>query len=148
MESRVVISGGHRYLGTKGNSQEHPMRFMLALVLLTGLAAVSRGFPEKIEPAVPVLKADAADPLAFKQLISASQKLGSRAPAPVNSLKGGLPYVRKVSKHPILAMAESRGWFFYATSVARDQTTGKPVYMISGFAVKRGGRQVISWSVW
>jgi hypothetical protein len=45
-------------------------------------------------------------------------------------------------------MAESEGWFFYATSVARDKDTDEPVYMISGYAIKRDGRRVIKWSVW
>jgi hypothetical protein len=66
----------------------------------------------------------------------------------VSSLEGGLPYVQKASKQPIVAMSESKGWFFYATSVARDEKTGEPVFFISGYAIKRDGRQVIEWSVW
>jgi hypothetical protein len=127
------------------------MPFMFSLVLLTGLALVSQGSSEKAQPAkpaIPVVKADAVDPLAFRQLTSATPKARYEVPTPVSSLEGGLPYVQKVSKLPIRAMSESKGWFFYATSVATDEKTGSPVFFISGYAVKRDGRQVIGWSVW
>jgi hypothetical protein len=45
-------------------------------------------------------------------------------------------------------MAESKGWFFYATTAVRDEKTAAPVYFISGYAIKRGGRRVVGWSVW
>ena len=127
------------------------MRIVLSLVLLTGLALVSQGAPEKSQPAkaaVPVLKADAVDSNALKQVTSASPDLGYDVPTPVTSLETGLLHVQKTSDRPILAMAERRGWFFYATSVARDGKTGEPVSMISGYAIKRDGRRVIGWSVW
>ena len=124
------------------------MRFVLPLVLLTGLAVVSQGAPEKPRPAVPVLKAGAVYSNAVEQVTSASPKAGQELPTPVTSLEGGLRSVQKVSTRPILAMAESKGWFFYATSVARDAKTDEPVYFISGYAVKRDGRRVIRWSVW
>jgi hypothetical protein len=124
------------------------MRVMLSLALLTGFAVMSGGSPEKPPPAVPVLKAGAVDSNAIKQVTSASPKHGSEVPAPVASLEAGLPHVQKISARPILAMAESKGWFFYATSVARDGKTGEPVFMISGYAIQRDGRRVIRWSVW
>jgi hypothetical protein len=135
------------------------MRIMLSLVLLTGLTAVSQGSLEKPRPAnpafsvlkadvVPVLKAGAVYSNALKQVTTASPKLGHELPTPVSSLEAGLLQVRKTCDRPILAMAESGGWFFYATSVARDGKTGKPVSMISGYAIKRDGRRVIRWSVW
>jgi hypothetical protein len=127
------------------------MRLMFSLVLLTGLAVVSPGSskqPRSAKPAVPVLKADAVYSDAIKQVVTASPKLGFEVPSPVSSLKAGLLYVQKTSGQPILAMAESGGWFFYATSVVRDNDTGKPVSMISGYAIKRDGRRVIGWSVW
>jgi hypothetical protein len=127
------------------------MRFTLSLVLLTGLAVVSHGSPKKLppaKPAVPVLKADAVDSLAVKQVISASPELGVRVATPVSSLEKGLLYARKASKRPIVTMAESKGWFFYATSVAQDAKTGKPVYLISECAIKRNGCRIVGWSVW
>jgi hypothetical protein len=125
------------------------MRFLFALVLLTVVAVVSQGSSENAQPAeraVPVVK-DAVDPLAFRQLTSATPSVVGATPAPVPSLERGLRFVRKVSKEPILAMAESRGWFFYATAVARDGR-GRPEFFVSGYAIPRGGRQVIAWSVW
>jgi hypothetical protein len=125
------------------------MRPLFSLVLLTGLAVVSQGSPEKpkpAKPAVPVLKADAVYSRAVEQVTSAAPELGYRVACPVSCLEAGLHYLP--SERPILAMAESKGWFFYATSVVRDGKTGEPVSFISGYAIKRGGRQVIGWSVW
>ena len=127
------------------------MRIVPSLVLLTGLALVSRGAPEKpqpAKPAVPVLRANAVMTIALKQVTSASPKLGYDLAKPVTSLKAGLLQVKKTSDQPILAMAERGGWFFYATSVARDGKTGEPVYMISGYAIKRDGRRVVGWGAW
>jgi hypothetical protein len=127
------------------------MRIVLSLVLLTGLALISRGAPEKprpAKPAVPVLRANAVMTMALKQVTSASPDLGCDVARPVTSLEAGLLQVKKTSGRPILAMAERRGWFFYATSVVRDGKTDAPVSMISGYAIKRGGRRVIGWGVW
>jgi hypothetical protein len=127
------------------------MRIVLSLVLLTGLALVSQGAPKRPQPAkpfVPVLKAGAVSRNALEQVTSASPELGYDVPTPVTSLKAGLLYVKKTSDRRIHAIAERGGWFFYATSVARDGKTGEPVYMISGYAIKRDGWRVIRWSVW
>jgi hypothetical protein len=121
---------------------------MFSLVLLTGLAVVSQGSPEKPQPAVPVVKVDFVYPSIFEQVTSASPEVGYKIPTPVSSLEGGLPHVQKASKRPITAMFESKGWFFYATSIAWDEKTGEPRLLISGYAIKRDGRQVIGWSVW
>ena len=127
------------------------MRIVPSLVLLTGLALVSQGAPEKPQPpkpAVPVLRANAVMTAALEQVTSASPELGYDVPTPVTSLEAGLLQVKKTSDRPILAMAERGGWFFYATSVVRDDKTGAPVSMISGYAIKRDGRRVIGWGVW
>jgi hypothetical protein len=125
------------------------MPFLLSLVLSTGLAAVSQDGPENPPPAqaaIPVLKPEAVPKNAIKQVTTASPKLGYRTTAAVCFLERGLLYLPE--DRPILAMAEADGWFFYATSVARDGQTGVPVYMISGYAVKRDGRHVVGFSVW
>jgi hypothetical protein len=125
------------------------MRLLFSLGLLTGFVLVSQGSPpEKPKAALPMFKADAVDPLAFKQVSTASPELGYDVPRPVTSLKGGLPAVQKAADHPIIAMAESKGWFFYATSAVRDGQTGKPVFFLSGYAVKRGTRRVVGFGVW
>src|SRR5262249_56680137 len=100
--------------------------FLFALVLLTAFAVVSQGSSER---AVPIVK-NAVDPLAFRQLTPTTPGVVAETPVPVRSLERGLPYVRKASKEPILAMSESRGWFFYATAVARDGR-GRPEFFIS-----------------
>ena len=125
------------------------MRFMSVLVLLTGQALVSPGGPTKPEPAeltVPVVKA-AVGGLVFKQIKSARPPGVTVLPSPVFTLENGLSHVRKFSKEPIIAMSESQGWFFYATTAARDEN-GRPEMFISGCAIQRGGRQLIRWSVW
>jgi hypothetical protein len=76
-------------------------------------------------------------------------KVVAEAPAPVTSLEGGLPYAQKASRLPILAMSESEGWFYYATDVGRDGYGRPRGVFTSGYAIKRGGRQVIfAWSGW
>jgi hypothetical protein len=129
------------------------MRFLSTLALVTGLAAASPD-SSAMSPsaeavlAVPVLKADAVMSAAVEQVRSASPKLGYEVPGPVISLEAGLSQLQKYSKHPIVAMAESEGWFFYATSAVTDGKTGEPLQFISGYAIKRGGCRVIGWSVW
>jgi hypothetical protein len=127
------------------------MRIVLSIVLLTGLALVSQGAPDKPQPAkpsVPVLRANAVMTIALKQVTSASPELGFDVATPVTSLEAGLLQVKKTTDRSILAMAERGGWFFYATSVVRDEKTDEPVSMISGYAIKRDGWRVIRWSVW
>src|SRR5262245_60366977 len=99
------------------------MRFTFSLVLLTGLAVVSQGSPEKPQPskpAVPVVKADAVISFTANQLVNVVRRstpiAGHEASTPVSSLQEGLPFVQKAFKRPIVAMAESEGWFFYATT--------------------------------
>jgi hypothetical protein len=127
------------------------MQFMLSFVLLTGLAQISQGTLDKQQPpkaAVPVLQAQAVGSSAVKQVKNAPPKLGDEVPAPATSLNVGLRYAQKVANRPILAMAERDGWFFYATSVAQDEKTGAPMFMISGYAIQRDGGRVIRWSIW
>jgi hypothetical protein len=120
---------------------------MGSLVLLTGLAVVGQGSsqqPKPARPAVPVVK-DAIVLFNF----GPRPKVVYEAPAPVTSLEGGLPYVQKASKLPILAMSESAERFFYATSVGQDGY-GRPRGVFNGgYAIKRGSRQVIfAWGGW
>jgi hypothetical protein len=122
---------------------------MSSLVLLAGLAVMSQGGPEKPRPAkptVPVLGADAVCGMIVNQVTTASPELGYMVATPVSCLEEGL--LRVPSEERILAMAESEGWFFYATSVVRDGTTDEPVMMLSGYAVKRGSRHVVGFGVW
>jgi hypothetical protein len=120
---------------------------MSVLVLVTGLAVVSRGSPQQPQPAKPAV-------LVVKDAIvlfnfGPRPEVVSVAPAPVTSLEGGLPRAQKASKLPILAMSESEEWFYYATSVGRDGNGRPSGVLIEGYAIKRGGRQVIlAWGGW
>lgn len=132
------------------------MRFTFSLVLLTGFAVVSQGSPCKPQPSkpvVPVVKPDAIISFSTNQLVKVVQNAtpiaGHAVPTPVSSLQDGLAYVQKAFKRPIVAMAESEGWFFYATTgFVGDEKAGERGIFISGYAIKRGSRQVVEWSVW
>ena len=82
------------------------------------------------------------------QLTSKTRKIAAEATKPVSAIREGLPHVQRVSQRPILAVVEQEGWFFYATSTATDQETHQPVSFIAGYAIRKGGRQIIEWSVW
>ena len=131
------------------------MRFMVALFLWIGLTVASQGSPETRppgQPAVPIVKADAVSSFTANRLVNVVQSTtpmaGQEAPRSVSSLREGLPFVQAF-KRPIVAMAESEGWFFYATvAFLGDEKSGESAFFISGYAIKRGSRQVIEWSVW
>jgi hypothetical protein len=122
------------------------MHLILSALALTLSDVPSPGSSAKPELAVPVVKV-ALGEFALKQLTSASPLVTCETLAPVASLEKGLPYAQKALMRPILAMSESKGWFVYATSVGREKD-GRPVFFLSGCAIKRGGRQVIHFSVW
>src|SRR4051794_2183052 len=82
------------------------------------------------------------------QLTSKTRKITGEVAKPVATVKEGLPHVQRVSQRPILAVAEQGDWFFYATSTATDQTTHQPMSFIAGYAIRKGGREIIEWSVW
>lgn len=121
-----------------------------------GLILVTAGCrsPQKpaISEAAPPVVVSGRTPVAFysalTQLTSESRKVASTVAKPVSTIGEGLPQVQKVSPRPILALAEQEDWFFYATATATDQTTHQPVSFIAGYAIKKGGREIIQWSVW
>src|SRR3954470_7429290 len=84
---------------------------------------------------------------ALPQLTSKTRKIAGEVAKPVITIREGLPDVQKVSQRPIMAIVEQGDWFFYATSTVTDQAT-QPVNFIAGYAIKRGGREIIEWSVW
>jgi hypothetical protein len=114
---------------------------LCSLVLLTGLTVVSRVGPEKTQPAMPAV---VKGPIVLFMVIPNNS--GTRiyeAPATVTTLAEGLPYARKASRDPILAMSESANWFYYATFVGRDGYDRPQGVFVEGFKIRRGGRQVI-----
>jgi len=77
-----------------------------------------------------------------------ARKIAGKVAKPVSAIRDGLPDVQRVSKQPILAVVEQGDWFFYATSIATDQETHQPRIFIAGYAIQKGGREIIEWSVW
>jgi hypothetical protein len=82
------------------------------------------------------------------QLTSKTRTIAGEVAKPVATVREGLPHVQRVSQRPILAIGEQGHWFFYGTSTATDQTTHQPVRFIAGYAIEKGGREIIEWSVW
>ena len=64
---------------------------------------------------------------------------------PAYSMDQALFGVQRVSKQPILAMAQYRNWYFYATDVTRDPNTQAIQDLRSGYAVQRGGYLAWRW---
>ena len=64
---------------------------------------------------------------------------------PAYSMDQALFSVQRVSKQPILAMAQYRNWFFYATDVTRDPNTQAIQDLRGGYAVQRGGYLAWRW---
>jgi len=116
------------------------MQPTLWLALLVG-TALDANLP------VPIAKNKPGETV-MKQLTGESCRVVATTPAVVTSIQAGLPHVRKIAGHRIVAAVEAEGWFVYATSAARDADTGQPVFFISGYAIKKGGREVIWYSVW
>ena len=86
--------------------------------------------------------------LTLPQLTSKTRKVAGEIAKPVATAWEGVPHVQRISPHAILGVAEQGDWFFYATSAATDQATHQPVSFIAGYAIKRGGHEIIQWSVW
>jgi hypothetical protein len=107
-------------------------------VLVTGCIPIVTGQADR--PVVP--------DLAFKQLSADQRSVVGQARRRVFSIPEGLFDVRRVSPDPIVATTGQSGWFFYATSVATNSVTQQPGQFISGYAIQRGTRRIIYWSVW
>ena len=129
------------------------MRCLPCLLVLIGLASSTPDRPSAEQaPAdkVPVVKNDPTDSVITdhirKQLRRAN--VVGQAPGPVGNLRQGLAAVRQVVEEKVVAMAEADGWFYYATVLARDAQTGKPRLFVSGYAIRRDGRDVIRWDAW
>jgi len=123
------------------------MQFMSIGVLLTGLTAVNQGSMQQLHQsakAVPVVQ-NAIVLFNFGQ----RPTVVAETSAPVTSLEAGLPHAQRASKRPILAMAESENWFYYATAVSGDGLGRPNGVLVEGFAIKRGSRQVVqAWGGW
>jgi hypothetical protein len=126
-------------------------------IITAGLALVaagcsSRQISNSSDMDVPVLSRQAGHTLvpssAFSQLSVGRLSIKGQAKHRVFSISDGLPDVRMVSKNPIVAATDQDGWFFFATSVARDEATDQPVEFISGYAIRHGSQQIVYWSTW
>jgi hypothetical protein len=120
-----------------------------SVVLAAGCCSQARrAASDTIPPVVVTGRTPVVYRTTLPQLTSITRNIAGRVAKPVTSIREGLPAVQKISRQPILAVAEQGDWFFYATSTANDQTTHQPVSFIAGFAIKRGDREIIEWSVW
>jgi hypothetical protein len=128
------------------------MRIATSLVVFAALAVQSPGSPEKppsTNSTISVCKAKVVCPMVFEQVTTAPPESGITVASPASSIEAGLVQVRKVSPLPIVAMAESQEWFFYATSdMKKERPNGETVMFISGFAIKRNTCRVVSFGVW
>ena len=84
---------------------------------------------------------------AFKQLKRGDAKVVLKLDKSAGSMNAALTDVRRVSGKSIISMVEYEGWYWFASSVVRNER-GWPRVYIAGYAVEKGGRQVIEWSVW
>ena len=130
------------------------MRYFTAImaslvVLAAGCYSHARRPTSDANPPVVVTgRTPVAYEITLPQLTSQTRKIAGKVATPVSTLREGLADVQRVSRRPILAVVEQGDWFFYATSAATDQETHQPLSFIAGYAIKKGGRQIIEWSVW
>jgi hypothetical protein len=126
-------------------------------VIVAGLSLFVAGCASEPQPGtmvggLPVLVNSSAHPLlpdrVFKQLTAKNRKLVGVAREKVRSLSDGLAVAKAADALPIGAVADVKGWYFYADAVFTDANTGKPVGFISGVAIKHGKKEVIGWSIW
>lgn len=87
-------------------------------------------------------------PLAFSQLSEGHGSVVRLTARRIFSIKDGLTEVHSICRTSIVAIADQGGWFFYATSAVTDTTTHQPTQLISGYAIRHGSRQIVSWSIW
>ncbi|HXI82919.1 MAG TPA: hypothetical protein VNL17_02375 [Verrucomicrobiae bacterium] len=83
----------------------------------------------------------------MEQLTAGTAKIVGETEATISSLQQGLPEVQKIYRGTVYAVTEQDGWFFYATSIAFDKNTYQPVAFISGYAIRRGDRAILEWSI-
>lgn len=132
----------------------HPV---CSLLLLVGSGPVGHdtvGRPDKAAVGgekLLIVKHDPHNPVVLEnvlqQVTENPHSAVSKSAVPVLSIQHGLEVVRKASKEPVLAAVEVDGWFFYGTVVLNHQH-GRPGLFISGYAIRRGGQDVIGFSVW
>jgi hypothetical protein len=136
--------------GSSGNksSASGDWLLLLSLVLSAGCCCHAKRTASDANPAVVVSGTPVVYETILAQLTSRTRKIAGEVAAPLSAAMQGLPAVQGVSSRPIIAVVEQGNWFFYATSTATDQTTDQPVSFIGGYAIKRGGREIIEWSVW
>ena len=112
--------------------------------LLSLLAACTTPLREGAKPT------DSLVPYAsiLPQLTSNTRKILVMVEQSVTSGDEGLGHVLRNCQRGILAVVEQGDWFFYPSSAVSDQTTLAPTMFMDGYAIKRGGREIIQWSNW
>ena len=85
---------------------------------------------------------------ALPQLGRASTPVLLKTRRPVVSAVQALPGIQKSANRPIIAVTEYKDWYWFATDVSWDSETKTIRVFIGGYAVQKGGRMVLKWSVW
>jgi len=137
------------------------LRIMVVSLAVVAAGCCSHPNSSSSDVDVPVLRSQGSHTLvsqfAFSQLSAGRLSVVGQTKHRVYSISDGLPDVRTTSKNPIVAATDQDGWFFFATSVAKDVfdrslatevTTSQPVQFISGYAIRYGSRQIVYWSTW
>ena len=123
------------------------MQFMSIGVLLAGLTAVNQGSMQQLHQSAKTVPVVQNAIVLFN--FGPRPTVVAETCAPVTSLDAGLPLAQRACKRPIVAMAESEDWFYFATAVSRDGLGRPNGVLVEGFAIKRGSRQVVqAWGGW
>jgi hypothetical protein len=66
---------------------------------------------------------------------------------PITSAEEALPEIRKVARPRVVAVTEFQNWFWYANDVDRDPPTKAILRLMGGYAIQKGGQNIVQWSV-
>jgi hypothetical protein len=66
-------------------------------------------------------------------------------PKSATSALQALAGVRRLARRSVVAVTEYRNWLWFATDVTIDEQTKAVTAFTGGYAVQKGGRQVMKW---
>lgn len=83
----------------------------------------------------------------LKQLESDYSDIEFHLQASAISVGSALPEICAKSDNAIEVITEYKNWILYSDNAVRGED-GNPVFLVSGFAVKKDGVEVRKWNVW
>ncbi len=86
--------------------------------------------------------------VALNQVRNPNAPVAASLPKPATAPLQALPAVKKVAERPIIAITEYQDWLWFATDAVRDPRTQVIGSFLAGYAVQKGGRDLIKWGVW